>query len=246
MPVLAEYDLQLRTRWYAPHSTGEDIRKRDLPGLDPWTAQWLASIAKEMMITSFKVNEDQLCATAWKDPNNGVKYFKSFLRFYLSVQRMQEAGNDFHKKNKQTSQPRRRWTKPTTGSEISMCGSATGVDFIMAIGHGGRQTFLVIEEGYLDTREGYSVEDTEDGAEDFLVADDDTFWVYDDDIYTWFQRRFQGRKMRRGFKGRRKGKRKGGKGSGGRRFFKNRKGKSSLADAQTDAWQADGQWHDSQ
>ncbi|CAE7216884.1 unnamed protein product, partial [Symbiodinium microadriaticum] len=99
--------------------------------------------------------------------------------------------------------------------------------------HGGRQTFLVIEEGYLDTREGYSVEDTEDGAEDFLVADDDTFWVYDDDIYTWFQRRFQGRKMRRGFKGRRKGKRKGGKGSGGRRFFKNRKGKSSLADAQT-------------
>ena len=104
----------------------------------------------------------------------------------------------------------------------------------------------MIEEGYLDTREGYSVEDTEDGAEDFLVADDDTFWVYDDDIYTWFQRRFQGRKMRRGFKGRRKGKRKGGKGSGGRRFFKNRKGKSSLADAQTDAWQADGQWHDSQ
>ena len=65
--------------------------------------------------------------------------------------------------------------------------------------------------------------------------------------YTWFQRRFQGRKMKRGFKGgRRKGKGKGGKGSGGRRFFKKRKGKSHLAEDQTDAWQAEGQWQDSQ
>ena len=41
--------------------SSEDIRKRNLPGLDPWTAQRLAtllclmSMAKETMITSFKV-----------------------------------------------------------------------------------------------------------------------------------------------------------------------------------------------
>ena len=53
--------------------------------------------------------------------------------------------------------------------------------------------------------------------------------------------------MKRGFKGgRRKGKGKGGKGSGGRRFFKKRKGRSNLADDQTDAWQAEGQGQDSQ
>ena len=111
-------------------------------------------------------------------------------------------------------------------------------------GHGGRKTFLVIDEGYLDNQEGYWVEDEEDGAEGFLEADEDTFWVYDEDNYTWFQRRFQGRKMKRGFKGQRKGKSKGRKGSGGRRLFKKRKGRSNLADNNTEAWQADGQWHD--
>ena len=50
--------------------------------------------------------------------------------------------------------------------------------------------------------------------------------------------------MKRGFKGQRKGKGKGRKGSGGRRFFKKRKGRSNLADNSTDAWQAEGQWHD--
>ena len=80
-------------------------------------------------------------------------------------------------------------------------------------GHGGRKTFLVIDEGYLDNHEGYWVEDEEDGAEGFLEADEDAFWVYDEENYTWFQRRFQGRKMKRGFKGGlRKGKGKGGKG----------------------------------
>ena len=93
--------------------------------------------------------------------------------------------------------------------------------------------------GYLDSHEGYWVEDEEDGTEGFLEADEDTFWVYDDENYTWFQRRFQGRKMKRGFKGgRRKGKGKGGKGSGGRRFFKKRKGRYNLDHDQTDAWQA--------
>ena len=61
-------------------------------------------------------------------------------------------------------------------------------------GHGGRKTFLVIDEGYLDSHEGYWVEDEEDGTEGFLEADEDTFWVYDDENYTWFQRRFQRKK----------------------------------------------------
>ena len=39
---------------------------------------------------------------------------------------------------------------------------------------------------------------------------------------------------------------KGGKGSGGKRFFKRKKGRSNLADDQTDAWQAEGQWQDGQ
>ena len=51
----------------------------------------------------------------------------------------------------------------------------------------------------------------------------------------------------RGFRGRRKGKGKGGKGSSGKRFFKRKKGKSNLADDNSDAWQTtDGQWQDSQ
>ena len=125
------------------------------------------------------------------------------------------------------------------------CTTKTSVDnpLLAPSGHGGRKTFLVIDAGYLDSHEGYWVEDEEDGTEGFLEADEDTFWVYDDENYTWFQRRFQGRKMKRGFNG---GRRKGGKGSGGRRFFKKRKGRSNLADDQTDAWQAERQWQDSQ
>ena len=49
-----------------------------------------------------------------------------------------------------------------------------------------------------------------------LKADEDAFWIYDEENYSWFQRRFQGRRMKRGFKGRRKGKGKGGKGSSGK------------------------------
>ena len=47
---------------------------------------------------------------------------------------------------------------------------------------------MVIDEGYLDSHEGYWVEDDEDGTEGFLEADEDTFWVYDDENYAWFQR----------------------------------------------------------
>ena len=82
----------------------------------------------------------------------------------------------------------------------------------------------------MDTQEGYWVEDEGHGAPSFFEADDDAFWVYDEENYTWFQRHFQGRKMKRGFKGGRKGKGKGGKGSGGRRSFKKRKGRANLAD----------------
>ena len=109
-------------------------------------------------------------------------------------------------------------------------------------GHAGRKSFLVLDEGYLGNSEGFWVEDDEapdeDGAEGFPELDEDTFWVFDDDSAAWFQRRFQGRKMRRGKGGyKRKGKEKG-KSRGGRRFFRKKKGKSHLAKEQSDAWQA--------
>ena len=120
------------------------------------------------------------------------------------------------------------------------CATRTSVEnpLLAPSGHAGRKTFLVLDEGYLDTYEGFWVEDEEDGAEGFLELDEDTFWVFDDDSAAWFQRRFQGRKMRRGKGG---GKRKGkgkGKGRGGRRFFKKKKGRSHMTEDQSDAWQA--------
>ena len=123
------------------------------------------------------------------------------------------------------------------------CTTRTSVEnpLLAPSGNSGRKTFLVLDEGYLDTYEGFwveDVEDEEDGAEGFLELDEDTFWVFDDDSAAWFQRRFQGRKMRRGKGG---GKRKGkgkGKGRGGRRFFKKKKGRSHMTEDQSDAWQA--------
>ena len=120
------------------------------------------------------------------------------------------------------------------------CTTRTSVEnpLLAPSGHAGRKTFLVLDEGYLDTYEGFWVEDKEDGAEGFLELDEDTFWVFDDDSAAWFQRRFQGRKMRRGKGGsKRKGKGKG-KGRGGRRFFKKKKGRSHMTEDQSDAWQA--------
>ena len=90
---------------------------------------------------------------------------------------------------------------------------------LLRSGHGGRKTFLVIEEGYLDNQEGYWVELVVSGA-------------------------FPRKENERGFKGQRKVKGKGRKGSRGRRFFKKRKGRSNLAENNTEAWQAEGQWHD--
>jgi len=70
-----------------------------------------------------------------------------------------------------------------------------------------RRFFLVLEEGELEGTDGYWAEDDEDGAERFVDALEDVFWVYDDADYTWYQRRFQGRQTSRG-KGKRREKRK--------------------------------------
>ena len=120
------------------------------------------------------------------------------------------------------------------------CTTRTSVEnpLLAPSGNAGRKSFLIIEEGYLDQHEGFWVEDEDDGAEGFLELDEDALWVYDDDSAAWFQRRFQGRRMKRGQKGRRKGKGKGGKARGGRRFFRRKKGNSNVAEEQQDAWQA--------
>ena len=91
------------------------------------------------------------------------------------------------------------------------CTTKTSVDnpLMQPAGAGGRRSFLVLDEGELDGTFGYWAEDEEDGTEGFLDALDDVFWVYDEQNFSWFQRRFQGRRARKGKgKGRRKGKEK--------------------------------------
>ena len=57
------------------------------------------------------------------------------------------------------------------------CTTRTSVEnpLLAPSGHAGRKTFLVLDEGYLDSYEGFWVEDEEDGAEGFLELDKDTF-----------------------------------------------------------------------
>ena len=128
------------------------------------------------------------------------------------------------------------------------CTVKTAVDNPMMnpSGSGGRRAFLVLEEGDLDGSFGYWAEDEEDGAEGFLDALEDVFWIWDDNDYSWFQRRFQGRRTRKGKGKGRKGK---GKGKGGRRFFRSRnkgkgkgkrKGKSHLVE--DDSYYANEEW----
>ena len=101
--------------------------------------------------------------------------------------------------------------------------TAVGNPMMQPSGMAQRRSFLVLDDGELEGTDGYWAEDDEDGAEGFLDALEDVFWVYDGADYTWYQRRFQGRQTRRGKgKGKRKGK---GKGRGGRRFYRSRKGK---------------------
>ena len=58
------------------------------------------------------------------------------------------------------------------------CTTKTSVDNPLApSGHGGSKTFLLIDEGYLDSHEGYWFEDEEDGTEGFLEADEDTGYL---------------------------------------------------------------------
>ena len=59
---------------------------------------------------------------------------------------------------------------------------------MQASGIGQRRSFLVLEEGELEGTDGYWAEDDEDGAEGFLDALEDVFWVYDDAEFTWYQR----------------------------------------------------------
>ena len=128
------------------------------------------------------------------------------------------------------------------------CTVKTAVDNPMMnpSGSGGRRAFLVLEEGDLDGSFGYWAEDEEDGAEGFLDALEDVFWIWDDNDYSWFQRRFQGRRTRKGKGKGRKGK---GKGKGGQRFFRprnkgkgkgKRKGKSHLVE--DDSYYANEEW----
>ena len=87
-------------------------------------------------------------------------------------------------------------------------------------GSGGRRAFLVLDEGELEGKFGYWAEDEE--------ALETVFWIWDDNDYYWYQRRFQGRRTRKGKGKRRKGKGRKGKRKGrqGRRFFRARtKGK---------------------
>ena len=131
------------------------------------------------------------------------------------------------------------------------CTVKTAVDNPMMnpSGSGGRRAFFLLDEGELEGNLGYWAEDEEDGAEGFLDASEDVFWIWDDNDYSWFQRRFQGRRTRKGKGKGRKGKGKG-KGRQGRRFFRSRnkgkgkgkrKGKSHLAGDESywtqDEWQ---------
>ena len=67
------------------------------------------------------------------------------------------------------------------------CTTKTAVDnpMMQPSGIGQRRSFLVLEEGELEGNDGYGAEDDEEGAEGFLDALEDVFWVYDDADYTW-------------------------------------------------------------
>ena len=123
------------------------------------------------------------------------------------------------------------------------CTTKTAVDnpMMQPSGMAQRRSFLVLEEGELEGTDGYWAEDDEDGAEGFLDALEDVFWIYDDADYTWYQRRFQGRQTRRG-KG--KGKRKG-KGKG--RVKGRRKGRSHMVSEEgfEEDWQEGEEWNES-
>ena len=139
------------------------------------------------------------------------------------------------------------------------CATRTAVDnpMMQPSGMAQRRSFLVMDEGEseIDGTTGYWAEDDEDGAEGFLEALDDVFWVYDDNVYTWYQRRFQGRSTRRGKGGKNKMRKGRGKGRSGRRFFRprrkgkgkgRRKGRSHMVgeEGYEEDWQEEEEWNE--
>ena len=78
------------------------------------------------------------------------------------------------------------------------CATRTAVDnpMMQPSGMAQRRSFLVMDEGEIHGTTGYWAEDEDDGAEGFLEALEDVFWVFDDNEDTWYQRRFQGRSTR--------------------------------------------------
>ena len=70
------------------------------------------------------------------------------------------------------------------------CTVKTAVDNPMMnpSGSGGRRAFFLLDEGELEGNLGYWAEDEEDGAEGFLDASEDVFWIWDDNDYSWYQR----------------------------------------------------------
>ena len=69
--------------------------------------------------------------------------------------------------------------------------TAVGNPMMQPSGIGQRRSFLVLDEGELEGTDGYWAEDDDDGAEGFLDAIEDVFWVYDGADYTWYQRGFK-------------------------------------------------------
>ncbi|OLP80662.1 hypothetical protein AK812_SmicGene38896 [Symbiodinium microadriaticum] len=167
-----------------------------------------------------------------KDPNNGVKYFRSFLHppFVKGAanvfQRMQEVWNDTYLPITDPNNAEvRAFVAGLPAEEQAALTDEEAMDRAnerLRDQHARTIPITANLVALIFVSLSDLAQDEEHGAEGFLAADEDAFWVYDEENYTWFQRRFQGRKMKRGFKGRRKGKGKGRKGSGGRRFFKKR------------------------
>ena len=75
--------------------------------------------------------------------------------------------------------------------------TAVGNPLLNNAGHGGRRSFIVVDEGELDGSFGFWAEDEDDGAEGFLDAHEDVFYVAGEQNESRFQRRFQGRQTRK-------------------------------------------------
>eukprot|EP00439_Symbiodinium_sp_Y106_P023219 s5128_g2.t2 len=147
--------------------------------------------------------------------------FRWITRFQLSVQRMQEAWNDTYlpitdPNNAEVRAfiaglPADEQTDITAEAAMERANDRLRDQHARTTPITANLVALIF--GYLDNHEGYWVEDEEDGAEGSLEADEDTFWVYDEENYT---------------------------------LVPEAKGRSKLADDQTDAWQGEGQWQDGQ